>query len=163
MLWANNQGVIHGGEKAPGDIQINSKPTYYHKLKTNWQQTVPDVWELDLAVLKTASTNAIDSKTDDLIAQGFTFQSLTFSLSTEAQQKLMIIQNLATMNVLDPVTPLSTLDNHLYDLQRADAPAFVAAAYTRLSSLLTTGSTLKGSIMAATDEAAVNAVVDSRT
>lgn len=162
MHYLDQQGNYYTGERAPGGIEVNSKPSSGHTIKENWRTNIPDVWELKISTLHLSLNAKIDTKTQQLISVGFTFDGKQFSLSDNAQRKLLILQNLITMNALDPQTPMSALDDSVYMLARENAQAFVAAGYARLSGLIQSGTALKGQVLAAESEEEVNAIQDTR-
>lgn len=163
MFYVNDKGNLQVGEH-PGEgwIQVNDPKSSYYKLKPNWKECIPDVWELDLDKIKTDKLAAIDAKTSELIAQGFSFDGKQFSLSANAQQNLATIQTLIDKDLLDPESPLSTIDDELYILRKEDAPGFVQAGYARVIPTKMLGSGLKGQVVAATTQEAIESIVDSR-
>ena len=120
--------------------------------KTGWKMVegrpVPCYTEeTEVEALRVIKCREIDRNTQALIAQGFTFDGKQFSLSQNAQAKIADIEKLADKNLLDPETPLSTIDDDVYLLQKTDAMNFVAAAYHRKYQVaVIPGTLLKGQI-----------------
>jgi hypothetical protein len=163
MHYLDQTGNYYIGERAPGGISVNAKPSKNYKLKANWKTSTPNVWEHDISIPRAEKIKAIDEKTSSLIAQGFTFDGHQFSLSIAAQQNISTLQMLVDKELLDPQSPLSTIDDQVYMLQRADAPAFIQAAYARVFPTKIAGTMLKAQVMTAETEEAINAITDSRT
>lgn len=103
--------------------------------------------ETELEAMRIIKCREIDSNTQELIAQGFTFDGKQFSLSTNAQAKIADIEKLADKDLLDPKTPLSTKTDEVYQLKKADAIAFVTAAYNQKYQVaIIPGTLLKGQV-----------------
>lgn len=71
MSFLNSDGQYFSGEKAPGYIAVDVKPSENYKLKTNWYASIPDVWELDLSGFKTSLIDKLNKvcgdKLDDIM------------------------------------------------------------------------------------------------
>lgn len=154
--------LIYEGCNDGNSIEIPKCPGKYYSLKNDWINNIASPWEVDLAKLKVDKIKAIDAKTSELIAQGFSFDGKQFSLSANAQQNLATIQTLIDKDLLDPESLLSTIDDELYILRREDAPGFVQAGYARVIPTKMLGSGLKGQVVAATTQEAIESIVDSR-
>ncbi len=124
-----------------------------------------------LSGYKTAKVTAVDAKTDELIALGFTFDSMQFSLSLGAQMKMVGTHQIKDALALTyPINWNSIDDEDVYAIgagtdHAADAAILDAFYLTGLGTLrahLDSGTALKDSVRAATTIAAVDAVVDSR-
>lgn len=162
MHYVDQQGNYYIGERAPGGISINARPSKNYKLKENWKTSVPNVWEHDISIPRAEKIKAIDEKTSSLIAQGFTFDGQQFSLSIAAQQNISTLQTLLDKNLLDPESPLSTMNDTVYMLAREDAAAFIAAAYARVFPTKIAGSLLKAQVMQIGTEEGLAALEDTR-
>jgi hypothetical protein len=116
--------------------------------------------ELTLADYKQLRFNEIDGKTLALLAPGFTYDSKTFSLSSNAQLNWSEIHS----NKTEFTFPLdvSTIDNDTYALAEANVDAFWTAGKDKVQEHIDSGRVLKKSVKDAVDEAAVDAVVDNR-
>jgi len=102
----------------------------------------------------------IDLRTTQLISVGFTYDSNTFSLSTNAQTNWNNLKN----NKVDFIWPVevSTIDNNVYSLALADIGTFWENEKDAVNGHLDSGRSLKKSIFDAVDETAIDAVVDTR-
>ena len=116
-----------------------------------------------LAEAKKARFQAIDARTGELIAGGFTFEGKTFSLSLAAQTSLIGLST-AKNNPLTWPQPWSTKDDsEVYVIADvATFESFYMAAFGTVKAHRTSGATLKGQVSAASDLAGVSAVVDTR-
>lgn len=122
---------------------------------------IPAVGGLD--GLKRKKYLEIDTKTDELMALGFTHAGRQFSLSIPSQinwTNIGINPNLLTypygISVLD--------DSEVYSF--ADAAEITAAYYEAVSRkeyLIQSGRDLKSQVLAASSQAEIDAVVDART
>ena len=52
MMYIDGRGNFFYGVKIPGSVAINDKPPGEYKLRPDWHQHIPDVWELDLQSFK---------------------------------------------------------------------------------------------------------------
>lgn len=105
---------------------------------------------------------AVDGRTRELIAVGFSHASKQFSLSPAAQQKLAYMHSMkdsltypVKFNAIDDQDVLSIAD-------ATEMDAFCQAGVDAVRSHLDSGTALKDSVRAAADKAEVDAVVDSR-
>lgn len=109
---------------------------------------------------KTEKKQAIDNRTDAIIAAGFEFDGNRFSLSTEAQTNwlgLLILQGMMSWPV-----GITNSDDNTYSLALANLNAFIGTGMTVIATAVGTGRALKVACNAAADQAALDAVVDSR-
>ncbi len=121
--------------------------------------------ELTLADYKKLRLNEIDNRTQELILQGFSFGSPveTFSLSEPAQTNWIGLKQAADAGMITFPTSVSTKDDGEYSIaDAAELANFYGAGLAAKKSHLDSGRSLKISINSAADEAAVDAVVDSR-
>lgn len=104
----------------------------------------------------------IDTKTEELIQQGFVYATKTFSLSELAQINLLGLK----MNkdvITYPLTWATIDDSDSYDIADAtDAENFHLASLNTKMGHLNSGNALKAQVIAATDKAGVDAVTDNR-
>ena len=104
----------------------------------------------------------VDIQTGALIAQGFDHVSKTFSLSANAQLNWTNVY-LNRANWSYPLE-VSTLANGSHDLaDQAAVESFYADGVDEVKVILDGGRTLKTDIDAAADQAALDAIVDTRT
>ncbi len=161
-MYINSEGIVHGGSPGQDSIRINNPTHRNSKLKTDWHNHIPDVWEYDLDSHKKKKCEEIDARTRELIAQGFEFDGKVFSLSDSAQSNLKTIQSLIDKDLLDPQSPLSTINDELYMLSKEDAQAFVAAGYNGVMVPKIQGTVLKGQVMACTTAEQIDSIIDNR-
>jgi hypothetical protein len=139
----------------------NGDPTIYADLI--WVDGVISQAALDaewLNYLKGTRYVEIDTKTGQLIAEGFTWDSKVFSLSINAQINWSNLPNLP-----DSIFPLSIStinDEEVYTLSLANKMNFYYTAVNGKNGPLQSGNTLKAQITACADEACVNSIVDNR-
>lgn len=118
----------------------------------------------ELAKAKAAKYDRIDARTRALIERGFTFADKVFSLSLEAQAKIMGVNQVRDdPNVSYPIR-WNTLDDEDY-LDVADAAGMLAFYLTGVGTYrahIDSGSALKAQVRAATTVEAVAAVTDER-
>lgn len=110
---------------------------------------------------KVARKAAVDARTEELIAAGFVFDSRTFSLTDEWRGNWLSLYVLNSFVPQWPV-PIPDIDGNFYDLAQAELNNFMAAGFQAAFNANLTGTTLKASINAATTQAELDAVVDSR-
>lgn len=120
--------------------------------------------ELTLNEYKQLKSNAIDARTSELIEQGFSYASKTFSLSGNAQTNILAIFTTRSHAALTYPIAYSTIDDlDSYNIVDAtDAENMYLTALATKRGHLDSGNALKDSIRAAVDEAGVDAVVDNR-
>lgn len=109
---------------------------------------------------KAAKCQAIDDRTDAIIADGFTFDGNAFSLSGEAQTNwlgLCVLQSALTWPVA-----ITTGHNAQYMLPLTSLGAFIATGMGTIKSAVDSGRTLKVAAMTAANQADLDAVVDNR-
>lgn len=143
MLFINQQGSVHFGAQTEDSFPIPDAPSKFYKIKSNWAETYPDVWELDTENHITKIKQEIDKKTQELIAQGFKFKRSIFSLSQNAQINWMTLKNQYDMNLLPDEIEISRLDGKAYILKKDDFLEFYTASFTTVKDILDSGRTLK--------------------
>lgn len=115
---------------------------------------------LSLSNYKQLRHNEIDGKSLAMLAPGFSFDGHTFSLSIPAQTNWNTLKD-SEADFTWPVD-VTTIDNDTYSLAQADLSDFWAEARDAVKDILDSGRQLKKQIFDAVDEAAVDAVVDTR-
>lgn len=117
-----------------------------------------------LSDVKAAKCAAIDARTSELIAQGFTYDSKTFSLSIEAQAKMAGVQQVKdNVAVTYPIVWNNIDDTDTVSLADAAAlEAFYLAGVGAYRTHADSGTALKDQVRAASTVAAVEAITDSR-
>lgn len=115
---------------------------------------------VSLTDLKTAKCRLIDDRTDEIIATGFTFDSHSFSLSAEAQRNWLGVY--ALREILTFPLTVTTQPAGIYSLTSENLTGFITGAFSKVAYAITTGQILKVSILTASDQATLDAIVDSR-
>ena len=135
-------------------------------------ETLDDEPGLDAVVLnheavtldeyKAIKNGAIDQRTGELIALGFTYATKQFSLSESAQINILALDNTRT-ELTYPVTYNTIDDTETYDVVDAvDLHNMYLTALATKKAHLDSGTTLKDQVRLAVDKAGVDAVVDNR-
>lgn len=112
---------------------------------------------------KAAKRAEIDARSEDLIAEGFSYDGRTFSLSLNAQAKWLGLY--VGRSAITYPYPAQTLDGlGVYDVASAAVvEALYGTAMARVAAVLAGGADLVARVNAAATLDAVNAIVDSRT
>ena len=111
--------------------------------------------------LKQKRYDEIDLKTEALIAQGFTYDSRTFSLSQEAQINWTNLYQARSLFTY-PVSA-TTKDQDAYSIPDiATVEAFYQTGLGTVQAHLDSGRDLKVQVKAATTKAEIDAIVDNR-
>jgi len=138
-------------------VPVQPKGGWYYSHTT---QTLVE----SLVEAKKAKFAEVDARTDELIASGFTFASKQFSLSQNAQSRLMGINQVRDdENVVYPIKWNTIDDSDTYSIpDSATVLGFYLTAVGTYRTHVDSGTTLKDQVRAATTIAEVNAVVDNR-
>lgn len=116
-----------------------------------------------LASNKDERKSQIDARTSSLIAEGFTHASKQFSLALTAQANWLAVLTAGAASGLSYPHPVCAIDNTYHDAaDEAEMITMATAGMTAKASALVTGGDLKKQIDDAADQAAVDAIVDSR-
>jgi hypothetical protein len=144
-------------------------PTKYWKyadgyLQERTQAEKDEVDGYNLDALKASKFAVIDQRTGELIAEGFSCDGYVFSLSTEAQSRLMGLNQVRdNPAVTYPVRWNSKDDTQVYELYDSDMVlTFYLTAVGTYRAHVDSGTDLKDEVRDAEDTAEVNAVVDTR-
>jgi hypothetical protein len=116
----------------------------------------------NVPLAKANACAAIDARSEALIANGFVFNGVTFSLSASAQVKWLGLAVGAT-GMTFPYVVSNIDDSATFSIP--DAPTveqMFGAAMTTIAGILAAGVALKTQVNAAVDSAGVAAVVDTR-
>lgn len=118
----------------------------------------------DLPDIKAVKYLEIDKRTGELIAAGFFYAGFQFSLSTEAQSRLMGLNQVRDHPMITyPVKWNNLDDTHVYNLANADEVlTFYLTAVGTYRTHVDSGTALKQQVRDAANKAAVDAVVDNR-
>jgi len=124
---------------------------------------VPEPDPSTLEQVKLDACAAVDRRTGELIAAGFTYDSTLFSLSEVAQINWVGLKVSDQNAMITYPFGVTTKDDSEYLIQNTSdlSDFFIAGVGVKIGHLQT-GRALKVSIKAAVDEAAVAAVVDNR-
>jgi hypothetical protein len=162
---ANQEFVYHSGcgcafmfrtNVATGDFQADDL--------SGWWLKDTHIECLDLLGYKHYRIDKINLRTAELITGGYTWASKQFPLSTNGQINLLGLVNAAQLGILTFPIDLNTLndeDRHPIADVTEVYNIFGTALGTK-KAYLDSGTALKDSIMAAVDEAAVQAIIDNR-
>ncbi len=163
----------HTPDYDPGDWIINPDMSAVSGVPSKyWKITGDTVSEMSAAEkdasclddAKAEKCAAIDARTDELIAAGFTYNSKTFSLSQAAQARLTGINQVRDdASVTYPIVWNTKDDTGTESL--ADAAAVLAFYLTALGAYrghVDSGTSLKDQVRAASTVAAVEAITDTR-
>ncbi len=161
---ANNSFVYHNGvgsayiyeaKHITGDIIPNDGIGVWNKDHTEC---------LDLNEYKAVRYNEIDSRTGELIANGFAYQSLVFSLSQNAQINILGLDNTKDDPALTYPIEYSTIDDsdHYYVQNATDLHYMYLTALATKKAHVDSGTVLKDLVRDAVDENAVLAIADNR-
>lgn len=145
----------------PDSLEITYEPDLSGADKTTLDGVVSSHARFDLAAYKSERYSQIDDRTEKLILEGFTFDSVEFSPN---DHRLLHQWENIKNNPSDfafPV-PIETKNFDTYSLDQADVDAFFTAAITFVQSHLDSGRALKKQIFDAADQSEVDAVVDNR-
>lgn len=115
-----------------------------------------------LTLNKAHRLEEVQKKTDGLIAKGFVHSGKTFSLSQNCQINLLGMMTSAA-SLTYPVDYSTLDDSEVHQVaDAAEVAAMYNAALATKKSHLDSGNALKDSIAGAVDQAALDAIVDSR-
>lgn len=162
MLFINQNGTIHAGVQTDDSLPIPNAPSKFYKIKSNWTETYPDVWELDLDTQTEKLREAIDRKTQVLISQGFKFKKTMFSLSQNAQINWMALKNQYDMNLLPDEIEISRLDGKTYSLKKEEFLDFYNLAFNTVKDILDAGRALKIKAYNVNTEKKLSEFIDNR-
>lgn len=130
--------------------------------QTSIDDVVANHLQWDLNEYKTKRGSEIDARTRQLIGAGFVHSSKTFSLTLASQSKLngahaqkASMTYPVVWNSIDDLDTISLADEAAFD-------SFYDDAFDKVREHLDSGTTLKDSVRAAADRAAVDAVTDTR-
>lgn len=142
-------------------VNCNGDPNDYSNL--TFEGTVRTKAELDalwLGLYKEYKIAEINKRTDELIGQGFTFDSNNFGLDVDRRLDWLGLETLKA-SLTWPKTIINS-SGAGYSLAEADVTNFVLTGAGTYESHIASGGALKAQVIAATTEAEVDAVVDNR-
>ena len=149
-------------DNAPVGLRHTHLGTWYHRLASGDGSEIGDYEKFQVVGdHKAVCSSSIDAKTADLIAEGFVFDGVTFSLSGAAQ--LNHAADYMSRATLGPVVYNNIDDTVAYVIP--DVPtleAFYAAAVATIRGHRGTGTVLKDQVRAATTIEEIDAIEDTR-
>lgn len=151
-------------EAEPTECPINDQHTLRSNsaviIEVDVQEDELTAKELTLPQYKRLRHNAINRRTRELINDGFTYDSKTFSCSDIAQMNWNVLKD----NKAEFAFPkdISTKPNGRYSMTQPNVDGFWTAMNDHIQGHLDSGRTLNKSIKDAADEAAVDAIEDTR-
>jgi len=151
------------GELDPSEWLFRPKPVVRPLLPRPPTIAPIVTYVLTFAESKLARRSSVDNKSVALIGAGFTVDGKTFSASDTAQLKWLGMYT-SRADLSYPVTVPAKDDLSFVSLiEAADIATYYAALLARIQTVLSGGVTLKAQIAAATNQAALDAIVDDRT
>lgn len=149
----------------PQDGRVVMSKAQYRRYREDEQSTY-DTWLARdrLPSTKNRKFDAIDTRTKELIAEGFEYASKRFSLSIAAQTTYTALYSIRRERKLVYPLTVNTFDDRNTHALRDDTEVadFYLAGIAVCREALDSGTALKDQVRAAGTVAAVNAVVDSR-
>ncbi len=131
--------------------------------KSQADKDTADADSANLGPMKADKYHKIDLRTMQLIAAGFTYNAKTFSLSDNAQKKI-ITWKIKADNGDETARTAVTIDNADTEIlaDAAEVSLFYDAAFDKVQDHIDSGEAVRASVRAATDVPAVGAVADNR-
>jgi hypothetical protein len=144
---------------APDDLEVCFEQALQTAEQTELESNVLPNHNL-LSDQKVVRKAEIDTRTQELIAEGMEFDGDTFSLSAYAQKNWLALK--VFKDVISWPKDITTKDDKEYSLAEADCNSFSAKSVNIPFGYVDSGRALKISIDAATTQAELDAVVDER-
>ena len=119
---------------------------------------------LDLAGYKAYRFKEIDIRTGELVANGFGYQGLVFSLSQNAQINILGMDTTRNDPAITYPIEYSTIDDlgHYSVVDATDLHNMYLTALGTKKYFVDTGTTLKDAVRAATTDSEVQSIIDNR-
>lgn len=152
----NFQGISMVGDnlEVHGDSFINEIST---------DSIISSHEDLSLSEYKDNKIKEIDSKTQELISQGFPYNGSQFSLSSHAQLNWIGMKTADIQDLLTFPMGITTIDDEEYSLvSKTDLTTFYVTGLGYKKAILDSGRSLKVTVGAAVDKAGIDAVQDNR-
>ena len=119
--------------------------------------------DLDLSEYKDIKSKEIDSRTQELISNGFPYDGATFSLSSHAQLNWIGMKTADIQDLLTFPMGITTIDDDEYSIQnKSSLTTFYVTGLVYKKSILDSGRNLKVAVKAATTKAEIDLVLDNR-
>ena len=116
-----------------------------------------------LEFYKASRNSEIDSRTGELIKQGFSYKSSLFSLSEPAQINWIGIMQAASSNIITYPMSITTIDDCEYELVDApDVTGFYLTGLGTKTAYLDSGRALKMAVEASVSTMQVDSIIDNR-
>jgi len=152
-------------DDAPAGLQIYSPDCFtYHKY-TGGDPANPIHYELirNLTPVQEEKIAQIDAKTSELICSGYTYDGKVFDTDPNAQFNWKNMFDLTNAGLMGFPVDTCTIDNEPYQFVDQDAVNnFYLGGVQHIQSVLSSGRALKYEVLACTDIACVEAIVDPR-
>lgn len=145
--------------------RIRGKPPYYHRKVSGDGTAIGHYSQIGkLKAYKRQRFDEIDDRTDELIAEGFTYNTKVFSWSVKAQSKLAGLHQVRNDGALVYPYKWNTIDDiGMISIANAvDLHTFYMTGLATYWAHVDSGTALKIQIRSATTKAEVDAVVDTR-
>jgi hypothetical protein len=137
---------------------------FYIKMMQEVTDGISTIEEITVSFddIKARKKQEINKKTDTLIAQGITHNSVEFKINVEKEISAMALNAARSAGADMAGKKFRAKDQTYTFVDTADFDAWFNAAFARVESLLVSGSELKDQVDAAADQAALDAIVDNR-
>lgn len=163
--WPAEVQAVDDSMPDPGDGRLVMTPEEFDEYRLS-VKSLYDAWseQTKLPGAKEAKLKAIDTRTVELINQGFTYAGKVFSLSERAQNTWTGLYTVRNEPVLTYPVKINLLDDSgTHDLvNAADVQGFYLTAVGTYRARLDSGTGLKDQVRAATTLAGIEAVQDNR-
>ena len=152
----------------PDFSAVEDIPKYYWKIANEQLVEMSDAEKTVVDTTQRAESlmikiEAIDSKTQAIIEDGFTYSSMVFSLSQPAQATWTLLKLAQLSGTLTFPIEVATIDDQIYEIQDVtEFTAFTTALDTTVVIALATGRAIKAQVKALTHSDEIDAFVDPR-
>lgn len=95
MFYINDKGNLQVGEH-PGEgwIEVNDPKSSFYRLKANWKECIPDVWEFNPFKVSTQLNFLVDTVVGDKLAKAYnTYINELIAFKIEAQKDIDSIKS----------------------------------------------------------------------
>jgi hypothetical protein len=155
-------GVCSNKQGDPSAVRIDFDPAASDEQKAAAQTVVAAFDWFDFAGYQRAALAAIDARTAELLADGWTYAGKQFALDPASATIWLGV--MVSAAALTYPLEIGCVDHSTYNLTgTGDVQAWYAAGVTRMQTIQTGGVNLKAAIAAATTQAGVDAVIDNRS
>lgn len=162
IFWVDGQGSLIKATSDDAEPIVGATPiTIAPESGKQIFDSVSQTWSLPIAQLKTSKIAVIDAKTQELISQGFTYDSQEFSLEL---RDIAVWTNLmvSRTNLTYPFTVM-TKNNQAYVFATSvDVEQFYQGGFDAAQAHYDSDRGLKLQVNAATTSAEIDAIADTR-